>query len=197
MPPFALFALSLALAMDAFAVALTTGMRLSQVTPGHLLRMAGVFGFFQFAMPVVGWYLGFGVQPYIENWDHWVAFGLLLFISARMFKEAWDNRGKAAEECEFTDNTKGRSVLLLGLAVSIDALAVGLSLALLGIEVWAPAIVIGVVCFVLTAMGLMLGRLVCLLGRRFANLGNWANVLGAVVLLGIGFRILSEHGVFT
>ena len=197
MPVLTLLALSLALAMDAFAVALTTGMRLSRVTPGHLLRMAGIFGFFQFAMPVVGWHLGFGMQPYIEKWDHWAAFGLLLFISGRMFKEAWENRGKAVEECKFTDNTRGKSVLLLGIAVSIDALAVGLSLAFLDIEVWVPSIVIGIVCFAVTSVGLVLGRLVCLLGRGFANMGNWANVFGGIVLLAIGLRILYEHHAFT
>lgn len=194
MPVLTLLALSLALAMDAFAVALATGMRLEHVNLGHIVRMAGIFGFFQFAMPVLGWLAGSRVHRFIGAWDHWLAFGLLAFVGGRMLKEAWDNRDKSSGECTYTDNTRGRTILLLAVAVSVDALAVGLSLAFLDMGIWIPAIVIGLVCFAVTVAGLVGGRLICLFGSRFGNLGNWANALGGAVLFAIGFGILHDHG---
>ena len=189
-----IFAIAVALAMDALAVSLTTGIRLRSVDAGHTLRMAGTFGGFQFAMPVIGWLLGVGAQKYIESYDHWLAFALLAFVGGRMLKEAWENRGKAAEECEFADPTRGSSLWLLGIATSLDALAVGLSLALLKINVWFPAAIIGVVCFCITAAGLHLGKCICRV-PALSGLGNKANALGGLVLIAIGLKILQEHGV--
>ena len=193
---FTIFAIAVALAMDAFAVALTSGIRLRCVTPGQTMRMAGMFGAFQFLMPVVGWFLGAGAQKYIESYDHWLAFALLGFVGGHMIKEAWENRGKTEDECyTCPDPTVGKSLWLLGLATSVDALAVGLSMALLDLDVWFPAAIIGVVCFCMTAFGMHLGRLVCRI-RGIDSLGNRANILGGVVLIIIGISILREHGVF-
>lgn len=191
----ALLAIAVALAMDAFAVALTSGIRLRCVSVAQTVRMAGTFGGFQFAMPLAGWLLGVGAKQYIENYDHWLAFALLGFVGGKMLWEAWSHRGKADEDCCCADPTIGGSIIMLGIATSIDALAVGLSLALLGINVLYPALVIGVVCFAITAAGMHLGRLVCTL-PFLGNLGNKANVFGGLVLIGIGVSILAEHGVF-
>ncbi len=192
-----LLALSLALAMDAFAVALTTGIQLRCVTAGQTMRMAGAFGFFQFCMPVIGWFLGIGVQKYIEAYDHWLAFALLAFVGGRMLKQAWDDRGKSADECcSCPDPTRGGTILLLAVATSVDALAVGLSMAFLNLNVWFPALVIGAVCFGTTACGMHLGRLICTIGS-LGNMGNRANVLGGLVLIAIGIGILKEHGIFS
>ena len=188
------FAIAVALAMDAFAVSLTSGIRLRNVTSNHTLRMARTFGAFQFLMPVIGWGLGVGAQKYIEDYDHWLAFALLLFVGGRMLKEAWDNRGKSAEECEYTDPTRSGPLLMLGIATSLDALAVGLSLAFLNVSVWFPAVIIGLVCFCITAFGLHLGKFICRI-PRLSGLGNKANVLGGLVLIAIGLKILQEHGV--
>jgi putative Mn2+ efflux pump MntP len=106
-----------------------------------------------------------------------------------MIREAWEHK-KDAESC--IDSTKGGNLLILGLATSLDALAVGLSLALTGENVWYPAIIIGVVCFLLSAVALHLGHTV----RRLSGLGNKANILGGLILWGIGIKILHEHGVF-
>lgn len=182
--------------MDAFAVSLTTGVRLMKVTPRMTLRMAGVFGGFQFAMPVLGWILGAAAQDYIKAYDHWCAFALLAFVGGRMLGEAWDNRGKNEEASEFKDPTIGGTLWILGVATSLDALAVGLSLAVLRIEVWLPAVIIGAVCFVMTVIGLHLGGFI----RRLPglnSLGNGANAFGGLVLLAIGLKILQEHGVFS
>ena len=190
--------MAVALAMDAFAVALSTGVRLQIVGAAQTFRMAGAFGLFQFIMPVAGWFLGTGAQKYIEAYDHWIAFVLLAFVGGKMLKEAWDNRGKEAEECNWSDPTRGHTLLMLGIATSLDALAVGLSMALLRVDVWLPACVIGAVCFAITAIGMHLGRALCMVQSFSAigNLGNKANALGGLVLLAIGAGILKEHGVF-
>lgn len=183
--------------MDAFAVALSTGLRLRCADMGQTMRLAGVFGAFQFFMPVLGWLLGVRAQRYIENYDHWLAFALLLFVGGRMLKEAWTEAHKEEEDyCACPDPTRGGSLWLLGIATSIDALAVGLSFALLNVDVWLPAVIIGVVCFMLTALGLHLGRLACRL-PGLNSLGNKANILGGLTLLCIGIKILHEHGVFS
>lgn len=189
-----MFAIAVALAMDAFAVSLTAGVRLRCVTSRHTFRLAGTFGGFQFLMPVAGWLLGIGAQQYIEDYDHWLAFALLAFVGGRMLKEAWDNRGKKDEECEYSDPTCGSSLWLLGVATSLDALAVGLSMALLKVDVWLPAVIIGLVCFCITACGLHLGTFICRI-PGLTGLGNKANALGGLVLIAIGCKILQEHGV--
>lgn len=192
----AVLAIAVALAMDAFAVSLTTGARMSSVSLGQTLRMAGTFGAFQFLMPLIGWLLGVRAQRYIEDYDHWLAFALLAFVGFRMLKEAWDNRGKAEDACQASDPTKGGNLWLLGLATSLDALAVGLSFALLGQPVWFPAVVIGLVCFLLSAIGMHLGRAACQL-PGLSGLGNKANACGGLVLIAIGIKILHDHGVFS
>lgn len=192
-----LLALAVALAMDAFAVAVAAGVQLRCISAPQTFRMAGTFGFFQFAMPIAGWLLGMGVHSYIEAYDHWIAFILLFFVGARMLKEAWDKRGltpaKCAHEPDACDPTKGASLLFLGVATSIDALAIGLSMAVLGHGIWLPAAVIGIVCFLLTAVGMHLGRIVCSLAGDWTNR---ANVIGGLVLIAIGCNILREHGLF-
>ncbi|MDR0250511.1 MAG: manganese efflux pump MntP family protein [Burkholderiales bacterium] len=189
-----LLTLAFALATDAFAVAVAVGIRLKQVTVSQTLRMAGTFGGFQFGMPIIGWLLGVSVHRYIEAVDHWVAFGLLAFVGGHMLKEAWEHRRceEDAPRSDRADPTRGRALVLLGIATSIDALAVGLSFALINVSIWLPALVIGVVCFGATACGMHLGRLACSKG----NLGSKATFIGGLVLIAIGINILREHGVF-
>ncbi|MDR0771405.1 MAG: manganese efflux pump MntP family protein [Burkholderiales bacterium] len=189
-----LLTLAFALAADAFAVAVTTGIQLKKVTASQTLRMAGTFGAFQFSMPVIGWLLGASVHRYIEAIDHWLAFGLLVFVGGHMLKEAWEQRrsGEGAPRPDRADPTRGRALILLGIATSIDAMAVGLSFAMISVNVWLPALVIGVVCFGVTAGGMHLGRLVSAKG----NLGGKAIFVGGLVLIAIGVNILREHGVF-
>lgn len=192
----AIFLLAVALAMDAFAVSIATGIQLRMVTVSHTLRMSAAFGGFQFLMPVLGWFAGIEAQRYIESFDHWAAFALLAFVGCKMLKEAWENKDETDNACAPPDPTRASSLLLLGIATSLDALAVGLSMALLDISVWAPALVIGVVCFCFTALGMQIGRFACRL-PALAGLGSKANALGGIVLLGIGLSILYEHGVFS
>lgn len=185
-----LLILSVALAMDAFAAAVGAGCLLRAPTAGHGIRLAAAFGFFQFFMPVLGWGLGLTVRPFIENWDHWIAFGLLAWIGGGMIRESLRSSKTAA--CPVQDPTRGKNLVLLAVATSIDALAVGLSFSLLRVPVWGAAALIGVVCAVLTGVGFILG--VCL--ARAARLGRWAELAGGIVLVLIGVKILVEHGVF-
>lgn len=197
---FSLFVLAVALAMDAFAVALATGIRLGTVTRRQAVRLSFHFGLFQFLMPLAGWFLGLTVRGFIERWDHWVAFALLAFIGVNMLREglsrddeAGGGQHRAADALAHpADPTRGVSLIMLSVATSIDALAVGLSFSLLNMSAWFPAAVIGVVCCVLTALGLWLGKTL----SRAEALGRRAELAGGLVLLGIGLRILYEHGVF-
>lgn len=185
-----LFAIAVALALDAFAVAVCAGCTLPKVTAGHFIRMSGTFGFFQFAMPVIGWFLGRTVHEYISAWDHWIAFALLAWIGGNMLRSGLS--GGCEEEESGPDPSSGRQLFMLAVATSLDALAVGLSFSLLGLSVWGPALLIGVVCAVITALGLLAGRML----SEASLFGKRAELLGGVVLIGIGLKILHEHGVF-
>ena len=171
------------LAMDAFAVAIAAGLSLRPVTGRHVFRLAFHFGLFQALMPVLGWTLGRGMAAWIGGYDHWVAFGLLTVIGAKMLSEARGDKSLDAK----ADPTRGWSLVLLSVATSIDALAVGLSMALLGVSVWFPAAVIGVVTAGLTAFGITVASR---LGHRW---GAWADIVGGGVLILIGLRILLSH----
>lgn len=170
--------------MDALAVAIATGVVLGNVSARQTFRLSWHFGLFQFLMPVIGWRAGLSVEQYLSVYDHWLAFGLLGFIGGKMIYEAFTGSG---EERAVSDPTRGASLVLLSLATSVDALAVGLSLGVLRIRIWYPAVVIGVVAGALTAVGMHLGAP---LGSR---LGRKMEVVGGVVLIGIGFKILFQH----
>lgn len=188
MPFVTLFAIAVALAMDAFAVALATGICLGRARPVQTLRMAAAFGLFQGLMPVAGWVLGLTVRQYIETYDHWTAFAMLALVGGKML---WEGLSGNADDpgCEPKDPTRGGQLLLLAVATSIDALAVGLSFAVLGEPIALPALVIGAVCFALTALGVKIG---CL-ARRVSAISRYAELLGGLVLIGIGLKILAEH----
>jgi putative Mn2+ efflux pump MntP len=186
----AVFALAAALAMDAFAVSVSASASLPAVSWRHYFRFSFHFGLFQFMMPVIGWALGLSVRSYIEAWDHWIAFALLALVGLNMLREAFS--GDEEEGCSGGDPSRGFMLILLAVATSIDAMAVGLSFAMIGESVWIPAVVIGLVCSALTAVGVKLGRI---LGGS-SILGEKASVIGALILFGIGIKILFEHGVF-
>jgi manganese efflux pump family protein len=175
---------ALALATDAFAVAVATGLTLNPLTRRHVFRMAFHFGLFQALMPAIGWLAGTAVHRYIAAFDHWIAFGLLAIVGGRMVVGALRPEGVPRA---VTDPTKGWQLVLLSVATSIDALAVGLSLAMLGSPIVMPALVIGVITMVVTGIGMEIGQ------RLGQHWGQRVEVVGGLVLIAIGVRILAAH----
>ena len=182
-------AIAIALAMDAFAVSIAAGVTLKQLDFRQRFRLSWHFGFFQAAMPVLGWSFGLTIHQLIEKYDHWVAFLLLSFVGINMLRESFN--GEADNDKDKKDPTKGLSLVMLSVATSIDALAVGLSLAVLKVAIWTPALIIGVVAGAFTLVGMVLGEK---LGSA-RRLSKYAEGIGGIVLLLIGFKILHEHGV--
>jgi len=175
--------IAVGLAMDAFAVAIAAGLMIERLTGRHVFRIAFHFGLFQFMMPVIGWFCGRGIASYVEAYDHWVAFGLLGAIGSTMLWDAALGSGKGFRK----DPSRSWSLVMLSVATSIDALAVGLSMAVLGVSIWLPSVIIGLVAGLMSLVGICLGSR---LGNRTRRL---AECFGGLVLIGIGIRILSVH----
>lgn len=179
--------IAVGLAMDAFTVAISVGLQLSsrgKISLRQYFRLGFHFGLFQFLMPIIGWWAGTTVRVYIESFDHWIAMVLLTYIGIRLIREG---RREQAENRVTIDPTRGNSLILLSVATSIDALALGLSLAFLGGGIIYPAIIIGIVAALFTIAGLFLGRMVGVLWRQGVA---W---FGGLLLIGIGLKILVEH----
>ena len=179
-----LILIAVGLAMDAFAVSMTCGIRLRHVTARQVLRIAAAFGGFQALMPVLGWLAGIGAQKYIEAWDHWIAFGLLAAVGGKAIYESLQSD---EDKTECSDPTRGWTLLANAIATSIDAAAVGLSLAMLNVHIVFPALVIGTITALLCSMGMLAGPM---LGRLF---GKKVELAGGLILIGIGLKILWEH----
>lgn len=187
---FVIFGIAVALAMDAFAVAIATGVTLKRIEFRQGFRLSFHFGLFQGLMPVLGWFLGSSVKLYVEQYAHWLAFGLLALVGSNMLREAIITDEE--EELESRDVTKGISLVILSIATSIDALAVGLSMSMLDESIVLPAIIIALVAGSFTLLGMYLGSRISNLAR-FSSL---AEVAGGLVLWLIGLNILREAGVF-
>jgi manganese efflux pump family protein len=179
-----LLATSFALAMDAFAVAIVTGLILMPLTRRHIFRLSFHFGLFQALMPCLGWTAGRIVSRYITSFDHWIAFALLALVGGRMILASMREAGEAQTA---KDPTAGWDLVVLSVATSIDALAVGLSLAMIGSRIVIPALTIGVVAGSMTVIGMVLGR------RIGTGWGRRVELLGGLILIGIGLKILIEH----
>ena len=175
--------IAVGLAMDAFAVAIAAGLTIERLTGRHVFRIAFHFGLFQFMMPVIGWFCGRSVAGYVQAYDHWVAFGLLSAIGGKMLWDAAVGAGKSFRK----DPSRSWSLVMLSVATSIDALAVGVSMAFLGVSIWLPSVIIGLVAGLMSVVGICLGSR---LGNRTRR---WAECFGGLVLIGIGIRILSVH----
>ncbi len=175
--------MALALAMDACAVSLGVATSGRAASPRATFRLAFHFGLFQFMMPVLGWLAGTTVVHWIAAIDHWVACALLALVGGRMIFAA----GRPEDEVAQVDPSRGLTLIVLALATSIDALAVGLSLGLVGVSIWVPSVVIGLVTGGLSVLALKVGER---LGRV---IGRPMEVFGGLVLLGIGIRIVVDH----
>lgn len=188
MSNFHILALAVALAMDAFAVAVATGVILKAVSFRQTFRLAWHFGFFQAMMPVIGWFCGTRFLDRIETYDHWIAFALLCFVGGKMLIEAFKNRND--EVCIRKDPTRSTTLVVLSFATSLDALAIGFTLSILNVDIAWPSFIIGVVAFAFTITGLRMGVMLGSISR----ISHFAEVFGGLVLISIGLRILWEHG---
>jgi manganese efflux pump family protein len=178
--------ISVGLAMDAFAVSLGVGTSPADYPEAawrRVVRIAAHFGLFQALMTLLGWLAGSTVAVWISSFDHWVAFGLLLWVGGRMIKEGLGPE----EDCRCEDITHGRTLIVLCVATSIDALAVGLSLAMLQVNILSASAIIGVVTLFLSLVGGFAGHI---LGSKF---GQRMEIIGGTILIGIGLRIIFTH----
>lgn len=175
--------IGIGLSMDALAVSITSGLAMRVLRIRYALRIALFFGFFQAIMPVFGWLAGYNLKEWIEGLDHWVAFSLLTYIGGKMIYESIHVR---IEERPCAPMNMYR-LLVLSMATSMDALAVGLTLSVLQVEIITPALIIGVITFVLSFIGVLIGNRV---GHFFENKIEFA---GGILLILIGLNILLEH----
>lgn len=177
-----LLLISVGLAMDAFAVSVGKGMTLKQVRPSHALTAGVWFGGFQGLMPIIGYFVGRSFASYVVNVDHWIAFGLLTLIGLNMIRETiW------GDDEEVDGNFGVRTMLIMAVATSIDALAVGISMAFLHVNIWVSAAIICFVTLAISAAGVYLGSA---FGSR---LGSKAGIIGGLILIAIGIKIVVEH----
>jgi putative Mn2+ efflux pump MntP len=177
------FFIAVGLAMDAFAVSLGIGTGRQADTRRAKFRLAFHFSIFQTGMTILGWLAGSTIVKYIAAFDHWVAAGLLTYVAVNMIRSGIHPDAETYQ----SDPSKGKILIVLSVATSLDALAVGLSMAMLKTAVWMPSIIIGVVTFLLSSVGLLAGGE---LGKKF---GKRMEILGGLILLAIGARVVYTH----
>lgn len=176
-----LFLIAVGLSMDAFAVSVCKGLSVKRLSPKHALLVGIYFGGFQFLMPVIGYLLGFRFEHIITNIDHWIAFVLLSFIGGNMIKESF---GKSEE---LNDDFSFKTMLMMAVATSIDALAVGITFAFLSVRILPAAGLIGITTFIISGAGIYIGNV---FGAKYKSK---AELAGGVILILIGVKILLEH----
>ena len=177
-----LLLIAIGLSMDAFSVSICKGLTTKKFSWRMALVCGLWFGFFQALMPIIGYFLGAQFQEMIEAYDHWIAFGLLFLIGANMIREAVWGKG------ESQDGSLGfKTMLLLAIATSIDALAVGVSFACIRVKLWSSVIVIGLTTFAFSVLGVKIGNV---FGSKYEKS---AGIIGGIILILIGLKILLEH----
>lgn len=188
-----------ALAMDAFAVSVTKGMTLKNLTKKMAIKIALFFGVFQAIMPLTGWLLGISFQGYIQAIDHWVALILLSILGGKMIYEFYENRKEAKNEAineasmtmdsenKIDEELSNKELTTLAIATSIDALAVGISFAFLNVNIISSSLIIGIVTFIVCFIGVVAGKKI---GSLFKD---YAELIGGIILILIGLNIFNEH----
>ncbi len=179
---FTVLLIAAGLAMDSFSVSITRGFNnYNDKLTNEALRTGFFFGLFQGIMPIIGWFAGLSIINLISGFDHWIAFGLLSVIGLRMIYESISEKST-----QLVTSSSLKVLLILSVATSIDALAVGLSLSFLGTSIFTPAIIIGIITFTLSFLGV-------LIGKKFGNYFEKIGILGGIILLVIAIRILFDH----
>ena len=175
--------IAFALAFDSFAVSFAASTSHLIKDNRGAIRLAFHFGLFQFLMPILGWALGLTIEPILAEYDHWVAFMLLVVVGIRMIRSA----NNPDSESEGNDPSRGITLVVLAIATSIDAMAIGLGMAMLGISIWYPSIVIGVVTAGMSILAIVGGT------RVGGWMGKRAQIAGGIILILIGVRIVLSH----
>ena len=174
--------IAIGLGMDSFAVAICKGLSMKKMDWKKAFVIGAYFGIFQAVMPVIGFGLGYNFENVVTNIDHWIAFILLAAIGINMIKEALDNKKE-----NWDDDIKFKTMIILALATSIDALAVGITFAFLKVNLWFSILIIGIVAFWLSVIGVKIGN-------KFGNkYEKKAELVGGVILILIGIKILLDH----
>ena len=176
--------LAIGLSMDSFAVSVGCGLAEQKISFRHAATISFSLAFFQGLLPVVGWFMGTGIRDYVEGFDHWIAFILLMFLGGKMIVESF----KRDDEGGMTDIYSWKHIITLSIATSIDALVVGFSYALASTRnIFGGALIIGAVTFFFAMLGIKIGKDV---GSSF---GPKVELLGGIILIGIGLKILIQH----
>ena len=179
---FSILLTGFALSMDAFAVSVTKGMTLKKINLSIATKIAFLFGLFQAVMPLIGWLFGMNFELYIRSIDHWIAVFLLSFLGIKMIVEAIKDDDN--DNSTYLDN---KELIILSIATSIDALAVGVTFAFLNIDIIPICVSIGVITFLVCFIGVLIGKKI---GSVFKN---YAQIIGGIILILLGLNILNEH----
>ena len=174
--------ISIGLAMDAFAVSICKGLSMKRINIKKMIVIALYFGIFQAGMPVIGYFLGTAFESFVTNIDHWIAFILLSIIGINMIRESFD-----AEDEKKNDNVDFKTMIVLAIATSIDALTVGITFAFFNINIIVAILIIGIITFIMSIFGVKIGNK---FGDKFQNK---AELLGGIILILMGLKILLEH----
>jgi putative Mn2+ efflux pump MntP len=178
-----LIIIAVGVSMDAFAISVCKGLSVRRLRPSYVVSAAAWFGGFQALMPLIGYFIGISFADMVSDIDHWIAFVLLAIIGGKMIKEACQKD----EDNDFNPDFSFKTMFLLAVATSIDALAVGVSFACLRVDIWTSILVIGLMTGAFSALGVLLGHM---FGSRFKSK---AEFLGGLILVAIGIKILLEH----
>lgn len=180
---FTIIIIALGLAMDSLAVSITSGLTLKKIRLRNALKIAIFFSLFQATMPIIGWLAGVNLGNFVSEIDHWIAFGLLTFIGSRIIYNSIYKKSSS----QIINPLKNSSLILLSIATSIDALIVGATFAFLNISILTAVIVIGVITFLLSFSGVYIGTTFGHFSKKKIE------ILGGIILIGIGIKILLEH----
>jgi putative Mn2+ efflux pump MntP len=174
------------LAMDAFSVCIAAGVNIKEITGRHYFRLSFHFGLFQFLMPIIGYYCGASVEKTVGRYDHWIVLIILSVIGMKMIYESFSKKTGHANDND-KDPSRGTTLVLLSIATSIDAAAVGFSLATLKTPIFMPALIIGLTCMAFSLIGIGIGK------RIGSMIGKWAERIGGLILIIIGIKVVLEH----
>lgn len=180
--------IGIGLAMDAFAISICKGLSIKEINLQKAIVISSYFGIFQAGMPVMGYVLSKRFENFVTSIDHWIAFFLLFFIGLNMIKDAFEKKEDKNLE---NDDMGFKEMVMLSVATSIDALAVGITFAFLNVDIFSSTIIIGIITFIISLLGVFIGK-------RFGDIfEKKAEVLGGIILILIGIKILAQHLFFT